>query len=156
MSAPETKPSRAVHWLCCALMALVGVTRHVVICEDANGRTHLELSHSEGTGDHHSGCRHDHVHVVWAPDGDRGAGEESRGTDGPSVHTHLDVDVGPTPPDGAAGAACDAPHLAHTHRGPPRWSAPIRRPPPKPLATGPPPPGGSSHLAQRASVVLLI
>ena len=146
-----------MHWLCCALVLLIGMTRELVICKHADGPSHFEFSHPEGDGDHHhGGCRHDHVHVAWTSYGDRDAGEEHGEPPAPCAHVHLSVDVGPEPEAAVTAAARAGAPLMLPDVAAPTWRTPVRRAPPPASATGPPKPKVSSHLTQRASVVLLI
>lgn len=147
-----------MHWLCCVLVLLIGMTRQLVICKHDDGPAHLEFAHPEGssTQHHHGGCCHDHVHVVFV-EHDHGDGCED--CDDPHTscdHVHLSVEVGPKPvpdqADLADIAACPMwlPPMPVEGRGPKAHTA---QPPP---STGPPPPRPREYLALRASTVLLI
>ncbi len=160
----ERRPRHAMHWLCCALVLVISVSRQLVICTHADGPPHLEFAHPEGsaTQHRHGGCCHDHVHVTFAavtPSGaacDHDSCDDSDDPHSSCDHVHLSVEVGPQPAPDHVDAAnvCDAPSWA-----PPRSVrfcsvfASALRPPP---GTGPPSPGPRPYLAHRASTVLLI
>jgi len=171
------RPGTAMHWLCCALVLLIGMTRQLVICTHHDGGSHLEFAHADGAAGHHHGHHHgnhwggcDHVHLVFEQhaddhghDHDHGhghgpdlGGDDTDDPDGSSDHVHLNVEVGPKP-------LADAGKLPTPH-GVALWLPPevaqwlvqathAAQPPP---ATDPPDPRPRQYLALRASTVLLI
>lgn len=157
MARLPTTRRHAVHWLCCALVVLMGMTRQLVICKHDDGPAHLEFAHPEGAAHHHGGCCHDHVHVVFAAQTEDDGCTECVAPHESCDHVHLSVDVGPRPApslQGARGfepAPLWSPPAPKAHR---RWLLSAARPTP---GTGPPDPAPPPPwLAQRASVVLLI
>jgi len=152
---PKTR-RHAVHWMCCALVVLMGMTRQLVICKHDDGPAHLEFAHPEGAAHHHGGCCHDHVHVVFAAQTEDDGCTECVAPHASCDHVHLSVDVGPRPAPSLLGAQgfelapLWSPPAPKAHR---RWLLSAARPTP---GTGPPDPAPPPWLAQRASVVLLI
>lgn len=154
------RPRTARHWLCVALVLLIGMTRQLVICTHEGGQAHIEFAHVEGSsshhGHHHGGCNH--VHFDFGAQSVDGHEHDDECDDPHSScdHVHLSVDVGPKP----IGDVVDVP-LADSIA---MWLPPqvhdelvatarAALPPP---STGPPRPRPRQYLALLASTVLLI
>ncbi|MFN3241644.1 MAG: hypothetical protein ACE37K_09050 [Planctomycetota bacterium] len=156
----------ARHWLCIALVLLIGMTRQLVICTHQGGQTHIEFAHQEGAsshhGHHHGGCNHAHF-VIDARGGQHGAqqhahpdGDDCDDPHSSCDHVHLSVDVGPKPLPDVVDLPFAQPIVLWLHPELQDQWASTERPAQPPPATGPPRPRPRQYLALRASTVLLI
>jgi len=171
----DRRPRRALHWLCCALVLMVGMTRQLVICTHADGPPHLEFAHFEGSSNHdghhgqhghHAGCCHGHAATAAQGSDEEAASAARRGEPAPCEDSddphgscddvQLCVELGPQPladhvdgDGGGQGPLWTPPSLAAWWE---RAAAPILAP----RGTGPPRPRLRPYLAHRASIVLLI
>ncbi|MFK7740267.1 MAG: hypothetical protein AB8H80_08080 [Planctomycetota bacterium] len=144
-------PKRALLLLCAALVMLLGLTRHFVMCTHQDGDMHIEFVHAEGQAVGHV---HPHRHPHGHPHGHACCGGGcGLSSDAPAPadgdedphdsckHVVLDVDVGEMPCGDALPAWAPRHELAiwlplepiagwigaaRNHRAPPATGPPIR------------------------------